>query len=172
MRHVMGALALIHVWLWAAPAAAAGPSPAPRAPATLPAAHDKPATRLGLLVGGGVPSAAVVVAAAETGVAPLLAVRGSVVGLFAGPAARSGQPRATALALVGPSLTLDAVSWVPRLSVQAGLRTFPVAPAVQVSTGLERFVSLHTSVQLALSATWLGASRWRGDLMAGVGHAF
>lgn len=168
------ALVLAPLWLSVAgpkpPLRDRPPPPPPPLRADLPAAHDRPATRLGMMVGGGVPSAAVVVVAAEKGVAPLLALRGSGTTLIAGPAAPAGQPPATAWLMAGPSLTVDALSWVPRLSLQAGLQIYPVAPAVQLGAGIERFVSMRISVQVGILGTWLGTSRWRGDVVAGLGY--
>jgi hypothetical protein len=75
--------------------------------------------------------------------------------LTVGPTVLPGTPRATAL--LGPVLSFDALTWVPRIYVAGGLTAGrAVAPLAQLGVELQRFVSLHSALTLGVAGEWSG----------------
>lgn len=72
--------------------------------------------------------------------------------LTLGPTLYPGAPRGTIT--LGPVLSLDVYTWVPRLYAVAGLELTPVTPLVQVGAEVQRFVSMHMGLTGGIAAEW------------------
>lgn len=110
-------------------------------------AAARPPTALAGLVAYRTPKELRLLARAQFGLTQMVGLM-----LTGGPTVLPGAVGGTAT--LGPVLSLDVYTWVPRIYLVAGIDAGPVAPLVQVGAEVQRFISLRKGLVGGVAAEW------------------